>query len=197
MDRREALKRTALITGYALSASTIAGVLQGCQPEQKSPLDEWQPAYFTKEEGLMIAEIAERILPRTDIPGAQDVFVHEFIDLMVKDCRKAEDQARFSKGLAELMEMCKTTNGKAFLDCSEEEQLALLNQQDKAARQLVGTNPYLDEEDYPFFLELKELVLTGYFTSEQIGTEVLAYLPVPGGYEGCMPYEAGTPVWSL
>lgn len=196
MDRREAIKRTVLLTGIALSSSTMAGLLQGCQAEAKSPLGSWAPQFFTKEQGLTLAEISEVILPRTDTPGAKDVFVHEFVDRMVASLEKPEDQKLFREGMAELMAGCEQANGQSFLDCSPEQQLALLNEQDRAARALVDANPNMDEEDYPFFLKLKQLILLGYFTSEQVGAEVLAYDPVPGSYEPCRPYEAGTPAWA-
>lgn len=196
MDRREAIKRTALLTGFAISSSAVAGLLQGCQPEAKSPLDSWAPKFFTKEEGLTLAEIGEAILPKTDTPGAKDVFVHEFVDLMVGDCYPPEGQQRFRAGMAQLMAGCEQANGKPFLDCSPEQQLAFLNEQDQSARAAVKANPYLDEESYPFFLKLKQLIMLGYFTSETVGKEVFAYDPVPGVNEACRPYEAGTPAWA-
>ena len=196
MDRREAIKRTALITGFAISSSTIASLMQGCQPEAKSSLDSWTPRFFTKEQGANLAEIAECMLPKTDTPGAKDVFVHEFVDLMVADCKEPEDKKLFRDGLAQLMSGCEQANGKTFLDCSPEQQLAFLNEQDQAARAIVDANPDLDDEDYPFFLKLKQLILLGYFTSEPVGTEVLVYDPVPGVNEACRPYEAGTPGWA-
>lgn len=196
MDRREAIKRTALLTGFAISSSTLASLLQGCQPEAKSPLDSWAPKFFTKEQGLTLAEIGECILPQTDTPGAKEAFVHEFVDLMVADCKMPEDKQQFRDGITQLMAGCEQAAGKSFLDCSPEQQLAFLNEQDQAARALVDANPGLAAEDYPFFLKLKQLILLGYFTSETVGTEVLAYDPVPGVNEACRPYEAGTPGWA-
>ena len=196
MDRREAIKRTALLTGFAISSSTMASLLQGCQPEAKSPLDSWAPKFFTTEQGLTLAEIGEVILPKTDTPGAKDVFVHEFVDLIAADCEKPEDKKLFRDGMAQLMAGCEQANGQSFLDCSPEQQLAFLNEQDQAARATVDANPDLDDEDYPFFLKLKQLILLGYFTSEPVGTEVLVYDPVPGVNEACRPYEAGTPDWA-
>ena len=196
MDRREAIKRTALLTGFAVSGSFVSAVLQGCQPEAKSLLAEWTPLFFAKEDGLRLAEIAERILPRTDTPGAQDVFVHEFVDLFVNDCLEAELQQRFREGFAQLLADCQQAHGRPFDECSPQEQLAFLNAQDETVVAYAQENPDLQIEDYPFFLTLKQLILLGYFTSEKVCTEVLAYLPVPGKYEPCMPYEEGMPVWA-
>ena len=49
----------------------------------------------------------------------------------------------------------------------------------------------------PFFLRLKELTTTGYFTSEIGATKALAYLPVPGRFDGCMPIQPGQKTWAM
>ena len=197
MDRREAIKRTALLTGFAISASTISAVLQACQAETTSNLVEWIPKFFSKEEGIALAEIGELILPATDTPGAKDVLAHEFVDHMASVCMTPEDQDRFKKGMVQLLADYQTQAGKAFIEATAEEQLAFLNGQDQAARTLVKENPDLSPEEAPFFLSLKQMILLGYFTSEKVGTEVTAYLPIPGENIACMPYEEGTPAWTF
>lgn len=196
MDRREAIKRTALLTGMALSASTLAGVLQGCQPESRPVGEPWAPKFFSAEQGAALAEIGETILPATDTPGAKDVKVHEFIDQLAKECMLPEEQELLRRGVEGLLANFKAKNGKAFTEATPEERLAYLNQMDAEAKTLVEENPLLPPEEYPAFLTVKQLVLLGYFTSEQVGTEVTAFLPIPGGYKPCMPYEQGQPAWT-
>jgi hypothetical protein len=197
MDRREAIKRTALLTGYALSASAIQGVLWGCRPEQKSPLTDWKPQFLTNKQGVLAAEMAERILPRTSTPGAQDVFVHEFIDLMVKNCFKPEEKKMFLDGLDEIERECQNANGKPFAKCNPEQQLELLNRIDVDARRSVEGKNIQNSNELPFFLRFKELAILGYFTSEEIGTNVLNYDPIPQKYEGCIPLEEVGRLWAL
>lgn len=197
MDRREAIKRTALLTGYALSASAMQGVLWGCRPEQKSPLTDWKPQFLTNKQGVLVAEMAERILPRTSTPGAQDVFVHEFIDLMVKNCFKPEEKKMFLDGLEEIERECQNAYGKPFAKCSPEQQLELLNRIDADARRLVKENKIHDPAQMPFVLRFKELAILGYFTSEEIGTNVLNYDPIPQSYQGCIPLEEVGRLWAL
>ena len=36
---------------------------------------------------------------------------------------------------------------------------------------------------------LRSATILGYFTSEQVGKNVLHYDPVPGGYDGCVPID--------
>lgn len=53
-------------------------------------------------------------------------------------------------------------------------------------------------EDPPrhYFRMMKELTLLGYFTSEVGQKKGLRYEPVPGRYEGCVPYKKGDKAWA-
>ena len=197
MDRRTAIKQAALITGYAISASAVGAVWQSCQRDTNSATETWSPSFFTKEQGAAITEISDTILPATDTPGASDVGVPQFVDQYAHICLTPEEQRAFRDGLEQLLANCKAEHGKAFADCSQEQCLTFLNAADEQARSIAGLDPVLQEEDHPFFLRLKGLVLMGYFTSEKIGKEVTAFLPVPGKYEPCAPYEEGQPAWTI
>lgn len=199
MDRREAIKNAALISGFAVSGSMMTVLLQSCQSEATPAAEPWKPMFFTEEEGLALAEIGETMLPKTDTPGAKEVLVHEYIDQAVAICMDEEDQQKFKTGFTALLADCQASHQKSFMECDAATRLAFLNKHDKAARDFMDANPDIDDDDddTPFFIELKQMILFGYFTSEKIGTEVTAYLPIPGGYEPCMPYEDGTPIWTL
>jgi hypothetical protein len=188
MTRREAIQRTSFILGYAVSAASIAGFMSGCKAETTG-LD-WQPVFFTKEQGATVAEFAERILPKTDTPGAKDVGVHEFIDAMVGEFYEPEEKEAFMKGLAGLEERCQKEYSKSFVDCSTEQQDALLSnlQSETLANKDKGRT---------FFSRLHELTFLGYFQSEEVGTNVLTYNPIPGPYQGCIPVEDVGNAWSL
>src|SRR5439155_271168 len=62
IDRREALRRAALVLGGALSTSTIAGVLAGCEA-RRTPDGAWTPRALTVDQLDLVATIAEHILP--------------------------------------------------------------------------------------------------------------------------------------
>jgi hypothetical protein len=47
-----------------------------------------------------------------------------------------------------------------------------------------------------YFSLIKQLTLWGYFTSEVGSTKALNYLPLPGKYEGCIPYQKGDKLWA-
>lgn len=188
MTRREAIQRTSFILGYSVSAASIAALMSGCQAEPKGI--NWQPVFFSKEEGTTLAELTERILPKTETPGAKDVGVPEFIDLMVGECYEPKLQTVFKKGLADLAASCQKEYGQGFVDCSTEQQDAILTGLQTAAK----TNKTKEEN---FFRLLHELTFLGYFRSEEIGTKVLTYDPIPGPYQGCIPVSEVGNAWSL
>ena len=55
----------------------------------------------------------------------------------------------------------------------------------------------LTVNDKPFFQRMKELTVTGYFTSEIGATKALEYLPIPGKFEGCIPLKPNQKAWAL
>jgi hypothetical protein len=182
IDRREALKKTALLMGAALSASSIAAIMNGCK---SAPELNYKPQFFNEDQARLVAEVAEIFIPKTDTPGAKDVGVPSFIDIVLKDCYKQEERDRFLAGLTEFDEDAKKTYGDSFIYCDPEKQIELVKKYNEAA--ISGkVNPR------PFILMAKELTLLGFFTSQPGAEQVLQYEAVPGAYKGCLPLsEAG------
>jgi hypothetical protein len=186
IDRREALRKTALLMGAAVSASALTGILQGCKA---TPELTYTPQFFTEDQARIVTEVAEIIIPKTDTPGAKDTGVPGFIDLMLKDCYKKEDQDRFIAGLTAFDEEAKKAYGDSFIYCKPEQQVELVTKVHAAALAEAKENK---EAQRPFILMAKELTLLGFFTSEPGATQVLQYIAVPGSYKGCIPLaEAG------
>ncbi len=186
IDRREALRKTALLMGAAVSASALSGILQGCKA---APELTYTPSFFTEDQARIVMEVAEIIIPKTDTPGAKDAGVPGFIDVMLKDCYKKEDQDRFIAGLTAFDEEAKKAYGDSFIYCKPEQQVELVTKTHAAALTEAKEN---NEAKRPFILMAKELTLLGFFTSEPGATQVLQYVAVPGSYKGCIPLaEAG------
>ncbi|NJM26524.1 MAG: gluconate 2-dehydrogenase subunit 3 family protein [Bacteroidia bacterium] len=72
------------------------GVLNGCTAK---PTINWTPAFFTKDQGILVTQVADIIIPKTDTPGAADVGVPDFIDNLLKDCYDKEGQDKFIAAL--------------------------------------------------------------------------------------------------
>jgi hypothetical protein len=187
MDRREALKRTALLMGGVVSAPAILGVLNGCTAK---PGIDWKPIYLKEDQASVVSQVAEIIIPKTDTPGAKDVGVPSFIDQLLKEVYSPEDQEWFSKGLTSFDADAEKEYGDKFSDLDDEDQLAFVKKvHDEAVQAERATQP---APKRPFILMMKEMTMLGYFTSEVGATQVLQYAPVPGAYKGCVPLsEAG------
>ncbi|RMG83243.1 MAG: gluconate 2-dehydrogenase subunit 3 family protein [Bacteroidetes bacterium] len=194
MNRREAIKKTAFLMGGTLSAAAISGVLSGCQPTPQGI--DWEPLFLTREQGETVAAIADRIIPRTDTPGARDVGVPEFIDLMLKDNYDPDDQQRFRSELTNFEASVMEKHKKPFAALTPEEQDAILTQLDQEAYETTHRDGYRAKTDKPLFTMIKELTLLGFFTSEAGATEVLQYDPVPGQYNGCVPLAEVGKTWA-
>lgn len=184
MDRREALRRTALLMGGVVSAPAIMGVLQGCKAK---PGLAWKPEFLNEDQASVVSQVAEIIIPRTDTPGAKDAGVPSFIDQILKECYSPEDQKRFTEGLQAFNDDAKKEYGDAFKDLDDEDQAAYVKKVHDEA-----VNAEAAPDNRPFILTMKELTMLGFFTSQPGATQVLQYVAVPGAYHGCISVsEAG------
>ena len=112
---------------------------------------------------------------------------------MEEEEEEEEEQKDFVKGIDELDERCKKEFGKKFIECDKKSKELILTQLDKESPHfppnILGIVLVKKPEHITFFRKVKSLVLMGYFTSEKIGKEVLAYNPVPGKYLAYIPYH--------
>lgn len=182
------------MSGIALTAPSMVAALQGCSAD---PSLDWTPAFFNNKEAILVADLAETILPRTDdSPGAKDVQVDRFIDDMLANYSGEEMRTGFREALETFNAACKSANGKEFSSMDPAAQLSYLNEINSQA--VAGEEG--DQQDFPQFLGFKQAVISAYFTSEQVGENVLAYDGVPGVWEACVPLEGGPSAgktWSL
>ena len=193
INRREALSRVALIMG-----GTVLGAeafLSGCKTNTKG-------VSFSKDDIAFLNEVAETIIPTTSTPGAKEAKVGEFMQVMVSDCYEEKDQAIFLEGIKKLDEASKKLNSKSFMESTPEQRNTLLVALDKEAKEEAAkaaeekkTNP---TKEFPkhYFTIMKQLTLSGYFTSEVGATKALRYIAVPGKFDGSYPYKKGDKAWA-
>ena len=181
MTRRDALKRAALFLGVALTPSLIANVLHAAAtPGAKA-------VFLSPAQLDLVTAIAERILPRTDTPGATDVGVPAFVDLMLGNYSTENERKVFAAGLDEVNAASFAAHAQSFVKVSATQQDAILLKIAVASQ----------KKEKTFFHQIKELTVVGYFTSEIVGRTVLHYDPVPGSFQGCVPIsEVGNVLWT-
>jgi hypothetical protein len=180
LGRREILRRAAWILGGAISAPAALAILQGCSAKEQAA-HVATPALKFLEPGqyLVIAEIAEIMLPKTDTSGAKDVGVPAFIDVALDAVYDRESKDRFNAGFAEFEKTAKD-GGKPFLEREPAARAAFVKTSLETA--LAG-----ERIPKPFILMVRELTLLGYFTSKPGITENMTYEAVPTVYHGCVP----------
>ncbi|WP_299669520.1 gluconate 2-dehydrogenase subunit 3 family protein [uncultured Polaribacter sp.] len=209
MNRRTALKNLSIGLGYTLAAPTIFSMLSSCTAEANT----WSPLFLSSDEKYIVTHLADIIIPISDTPGALDVNVPQFLDLMYHDIEKKANQDFFKRGALVFAEKFKSKFGSevtkgntkqfelllaSYFKIPKNETKAIL----KSQKLPITTIPTLQMDNYllyKFLLAVKRYTLFGYFTSEKVGEEILNYDPIPGVYMGCIPIDdvPNGRAWSL
>ena len=183
LDRRDALAGIAAMFGTALFAPIARAAAA-----QMTPISDGPPSapVFTGEQRALMSALSERIMPTTDTPGAIAAGVPEFIEKMLADWAVPEERKPILAGLDAIEARSQADFKIAAVNASPEQHDALLTlaMEDKIPGGLA------------FFDKFRQLVITGYFTSEIGITQERDYLPVPGRYDGAYRYSPGTKVFS-
>lgn len=188
MKRRESLK---FIAASALATGAIA---VGCKPVEKKVVDKVvphkekypvhryeeeekhedevarQPKFFSNHEFETLVVLADIIIPRDEGSGsASDAKVAEFIEFTVKD--QPHYQTPMRGGLRWLDMQCLNKFQKAFKDCSNEEQIKMVDliaypERAKGKAEL--------SQGVSFFSKMRDLTCTGFYTTE-MGIKDLGY----------------------
>ena len=131
---------------------------------------------ITSEQEKMLAELAETIIPKTNTPGAKDLYAHQFAMHMVDDCASKEEQQAFLKGMKAFEEYSEKKNGKSFLKSSPEERSKVLQELEKSKND--------DSDEVKFFHQMKSLTVWAYTSSQFYLTQVQVYNIIPGPFKG-------------
>lgn len=155
---------------------------------QMTPISDGAPtvAVFTPQQRALVSALSERVMPTTDTPGAIAAGVPEFIEKLLADWAAPNERVPIVAGLNAIEAHSQAEYALSADKVSPQQQDALLT------LAMDGKIP----DGAAFFEAFRQLVLTGYFTSEIGITQEREYLPVPGRYDGAHPYTPGTKVYS-
>ena len=109
MERRIALKNMGMALGLTVATPTLISLLQSCQGE---PEMSWTPIFFTPEQGTVLTQLVDIIIPKTDTPSASEVQVHVFLDRYVQEVSSNADQQLMIAGLNALITLALSSSGK-------------------------------------------------------------------------------------
>ena len=223
MTRRAAIARVACLLGGAVSVSTVAGVLAGCD---RTPAATGGSTALDADRRELVATLGEHILPQTDTPGARAAQVEDFIDAMLTDYYAEPERERFLAGLVRVDERSERAFGVRFLDATPDQQRGLVELFNRRVYEEAPEVPAVPEVDsgsargeaeavqdasgavdldadwHPediggqaFFRTLKELVLIGYYTSEVGATQELRTSPL-GIWQADVPLSEIERAWA-
>ena len=190
MQRRDALKFCAALLGTSLSPA-----LQRAFADDLTATQSTNAARLSNSQEQLISTLAELIIPTTDTPGAIAAGVPRFIIHIYTHWLDESERRMFREGLERLEHANQTQQQCRFVDCDHTFQIAQLTKEEQIALQYVSDAPVRGiasrEHDpkTPFFSRLKELVVVGYYTSEIGCKQEQIYTPMPGSYQGQLPYS--------
>jgi hypothetical protein len=179
------LTRRDLLTSLA-SAGGLAALV-GASPRWLVELGERVHEHggarrLTPHEHSTVTAAAERIIPRTDTPGATDARVADFVDVIVAEWYSPAERDRFVSGLAELNARAQRAHARSFPESSESQQIAILGDFDAQFATLRQTSARAADEHW--FGMLKFLTVWGFYTSRVGMIEELKLQLNTGRYDG-------------
>jgi gluconate 2-dehydrogenase gamma chain len=135
-----------------------------------TPTGTYVPKFFDAHQYKTLQSLCETILPAdADSGGAVEAGAPEFIDLLTSE--NEEYQAQLKGGLLWLDSTCVSRYGKAYLDCTPQQQKEIL---DLIAHRKNATQDESLTQAIEFFSFLRNFTADGFFTSK-IGIRYLGY----------------------
>ncbi|MBT8252801.1 MAG: gluconate 2-dehydrogenase subunit 3 family protein [Flavobacteriaceae bacterium] len=198
MKRREALKNIGLSTGFLVATPSMLTLLQSCQTEVAS----WTPNFLSVDEGQVVKRLVDIIIPKTDMPGAVELNVPEFIDKYWDEVSSVKEQETLKTALGNLLSLIKTDYGDNLSKLTDDDYKSLLDNHMKTAMELKATFEAEKETteitNSELLNSIKKLSIWSFLNSEHVGENVLAYDPVPAAYYcGDLNELTGGKSWSL
>jgi hypothetical protein len=173
LNRRELLRAVG-------GAAALSFVPRGAQGAWLRVASGRPPAGGLSEQQLaLVGAVADTIIPRTDTPGATDVGVPAWVNVIFAEYYTDAERASFVAGLEAIDAEARSQGLDSFVSLPADAQGARLAAFDRPAdRQAPAARA---------FARLKGLVVHGYFTSERVHKEVLKVEIMPGRFDGAAP----------
>ena len=191
MDRRKALKNIGNGIGAIAVTPAVVSLFQSCQTSAT-----YNPLFIPKDDFKIISNLMEMIIPKTDIPGAIELKLPEFVDAYIDAVWDEEEKTDFTETWEVFIGASTKAAGK-----ENENDLSAADWDAQLAKYLKPGNDLPADEILAsqFVNQLRSLTVNAFKTNEFIGEEVLAYAPIPGEQKGCVDLmeATGGKAWSL
>jgi hypothetical protein len=171
MKRRDLLKNLVLGSAAALALPAWAN---NWSPD-KLPLG----TVLSPKSDVLLANIIDTLIPKTDTPGAIELGVDKFVKALVDTMLSADEQKSFYEQIPVVDTFAKRKYGSVFNALSNNEKTECLG--------MIEANE--NKELNNFFKTLKDYSIQGYTGSEWYMTEKTGYEYAPGYGYGCVDVE--------
>ena len=191
MDRRKALRSIGTGIGAIAVTPSVVSLFQSCQS-----VATYTPVFISENDFKIVSNLMEMIIPKTDIPGAIELklpeFVDAYIDAVWDEKRKTDFKEAWTAFISSSNKAAGKENAGDLSTADWDAQLAkyLKPGNDVPADEILASQ---------FANQLRSITVNAFKTNEFIGEEVLAYAPIPGEQKGCVDLieATGGKAWSL
>ena len=200
MDRRRVLKKIGYGSAAMVVSPQIINMLHSC----KSNVNKYLPIFFANNQFQFVSKIMDLVIPKTDIPGAIELKLPEFLDNYIVVVMNQNDKETILR---------RTNNFiKLILNEAKKNSSMEINSNDlntKLKKYLLASDKQIESweeapksqelEVYNYLIQIRSLTLNAFRLNEYIGEKVLAYDPIPGERKVCLDLKktTGGKRWSL
>jgi len=200
MDRRRVLKKIGYGSAAMVVTPQIINMLHSC----KSNVNKYLPIFFANNQFQFVSKIMDLVIPKTDIPGAIELKLPEFLDnyiVVVMNQNDKETILRRTNNFIKLI-LNETKKNRSMEINSNDLNTQLkkyLLASDKQIESWEEAPKSQELEVYNYLIQIRSLTLNAFRLNEYIGEKVLAYDPIPGERKVCLDLKktTGGKRWSL
>jgi len=215
MERRKALKNISLGMGVSISAPALMAIISGCQTASdtaSSTSAVFKPSFLDGDQYNLVKLFVDKLLPKTDTPGALDVKVPEIMDFLlakVYDTKRQNDFKAAMKGFVatlksdqniDLADVKAKHMDAFFTKYMAPKDKAVLNKAQKLANSDIDEIAEAEKplaQTYKFINTVNYMAVSVFYRTEEIATNHLNFDPIPGVYKDISLEEVDGKLWAL
>lgn len=141
----------------------------------------------------LIGAIADTLIPRTATPGALDVGVPAFVNMLVSESYTVEERRTFTSGLVVVEAHLRDGRGRSFVNLDARSRgTRIADIEDRSFVYRAASRLLRHGEPRRTYWQVKELIVHAYFTSEVVAKQILKDEVMPGAFDGAAPFSRKT-----
>jgi hypothetical protein len=189
MKRRKLIK----VAFYSTSGIALSSILPGCKGDVlEIDTANYTSDIFAKNDFEFLKSFADILLPSSDTPGAKSTGLVQIMDKIEGAILDKDQLDLLSKNVSVLNTyFASQSDGTSLIDLDDTKGVELVTTIDKSLSS--G-----DADIHKAYKSVKQKLVHYFLNTEEVGTELLNYLPVPGEYQACISLdEVGGKAWTI